>query len=91
MNQEKCCSNCSKWTSTKTVHCRFCGEELYKKERLIKESIEAQPDPFILPLIKISTNDGYLLVFGKRIIQTVQLVFFGIISILIWIASILPG
>ena len=91
MHKEKVCPNCDKWTSTKSSLCSYCGEELFKKERIIKESIEAQPDPFEIPLIKIHSKDGYLIVFGKRIIQSVQLVFFGIISILIWIASLMPG
>jgi len=77
--------------NSKLVHCSNCGYELYKKERITREAIEAQPDPFKIPFIPISTKDSYLIVFGKRIIQLVQLVFFGIISILIWIASILPG
>ena len=91
MQQEKLCTNCSKWTNSKFVNCTYCGEELYKKEREIKEAIQSQPDPFKIPFIPIHASDGYLLVFGKRIIQTVQFIFFGIISILIWIASILPG
>ena len=77
--------------SSKLVHCSNCGYELCKKERITREAIEAKPDPFKIPFIPISTKDSYLIVFGKRIIQLVQLVFFGIISILIWIASILPG
>jgi hypothetical protein len=77
--------------SSKLVYCSNCGYELYEKERITRQAIEAQPDPFKIPFIPISTKDSYLIVFGKRIIQLVQLVFFGIISILIWIASILPG
>ena len=91
MQQEKSCPNCAKWTNSKLVHCSYCGCELFQKERLIREAIGAQPDPFKIPFIPISSKDSYLIVFGKRIIQLVQLVFFGIISILIWIASILPG
>lgn len=91
MSGEKSCPNCKAWNSVKNIHCVDCGEELFKKERLSKEQIAAQPDPFKIPLIKINSEDGYLIVFGKRIIQTIQLVFFGILSLLIWIASILPG
>ncbi len=91
MKQEKICPECSKWTPSKSAICDFCGAELFKKERLLKESLEAQPDPFKIPLIKINEQDAYLIIFGKRIVQSVQIVFFGIISILIWIASILPG
>jgi hypothetical protein len=91
MSGEKSCPNCKTWNLAKNIHCVSCGEELFKKERLVKEQIESQPDPFKIPLIKINSEDGYLIVFGKRIIQTIQLVFFGILSLLIWIASILPG
>lgn len=88
---EKVCPNCKKWNAAKDVFCVNCGEELFKKERLSKEAIEAQPDPFKIPFIKINSKDGYLVVFGKRLIQFIQLIFFGVISILLWIASILPG
>lgn len=91
MHQEKLCPYCSNWTSSKSSLCSYCGEELFEKERLTREALDAQPDPFKMPLIKIYSKDGYLMVFGKRIIQFVQLVFFGIISLLIWIASLLPG
>ena len=91
MHQEKVCPNCDKWTNTISSLCSYCGEELFKKERMGKEALDAQSDPFKLPLISIHSKDGYLLVFGKRIIQLVQLVFFGIISLLIWIASLMPG
>lgn len=91
MHQEKLCPYCSNWTSSKSSLCSYCGEELFEKERLTREALDAQLDPFKMPLIKIYSKDGYLMVFGKRIIQFVQLVFFGIISLLIWIASLLPG
>ena len=61
------------------------------KERLQKETLNSKPDPFKIPLIKISSEDRYLVVFGKRIVQTVQLIYFGLISLLIWIGSIMPG
>ena len=41
------------------------------------------------PLVVVGI--GYILIFGKRMIQLVQIVFFGILSLLLWIASILPG
>ena len=91
MRTEKSCPNCKEWNKTRDVNCVSCGEELFKKERVVREQIESQPDPFKIPFIKINSEDGYLMVFGKRIIQTIQLVFFGILSILIWFASILPG
>lgn len=91
MSGEKSCPNCKKWNDSKQTHCVFCGAELYEKERLQRENLEANPDPFQIPLIKISTKDGYLMIFGKRVIQLVQIIFFGTISILLWIVSILPG
>ncbi|MDG1848988.1 MAG: hypothetical protein P8I82_00650 [Flavobacteriales bacterium] len=91
MSGEKSCPKCKQWNDTKDPYCVFCGAELFEKERRVKENLEANPDPFKVPLIKIDPKDGYLLVFGKRIIQLVQIVFFGILSLLLWIASILPG
>lgn len=91
MRGEKSCPVCREWNKTLDVYCVSCGEELFKKERLVQEKLEAHPDPFKIPLIKIHSQDGYLMVFGKRIIQFVQIIFFGIVSLLIWIASILPG
>jgi len=91
MSAEKSCPKCKEWNQAVDIHCVSCGEELFKKERKVKEELDALPDPFKLPLIKINSEDGYLMIFGKRIIQSIQLVFFGILSFLIWIASVLPG
>jgi hypothetical protein len=88
---EKLCPICKNWNSVKEVYCFRCGEELFKKERLTREVLEGQPNPFKIPFIKINDSDGYVMVFGKRLFQLVQLIFFGIISFLLWIASILPG
>ena len=73
MSGEKSCPKCKKWNDSKQTHCVFCGAELYEKERLQRENLEANPDPFQIPLIKINTKDGYLVVFGKRVIQLVQI------------------
>tara|TARA_B110000977_G_scaffold153355_1_gene194856 strand:+ start:54 stop:329 length:276 start_codon:yes stop_codon:yes gene_type:complete len=91
MRQEKLCVDCNNWTDSKLKSCRYCGVELFEKERINRQKIAAQPDPFKINLLKIYAKDSYLIIFGKRIIQFVQIVFFGIISILIWIASLLPG
>ena len=91
MRGEKSCPNCKRWNNAKEVHCIYCGAELFEKERQVREILEANPDPFKIPLVKIDSKDGYLLIFGKRMIQLVQIVFFGILSLLLWIASILPG
>ena len=91
MSREKSCPKCKEWNLEVDIHCKVCGEELFKKERLVKEGLDALPDPFKLPIIKINSDDGYLMILGKRIIQSIQLMFFGIISFLIWIASLLPG
>ena len=91
MISEKFCLKCKIWNKTKYLYCIECGEELFKKERLQKETLNSKPDPFKIPLIKISSEDRYLVVFGKRIVQTVQLIYFGLISLLIWIGSIMPG
>ena len=91
MFSEKICPKCKKWNKTQYLYCIKCGEELFKKERLQNESLKSKPDPFKIPLIKISSDDGYIVVFGKKIIQIIQLIFFGLISFLIWIGSIMPG
>ena len=91
MFSEKACPKCKAWNKTQYLNCIECGEELFKKERLQKEALNSKPDPFKIPLIKISYEDGYLVVFGKRIVQTIQLIYFGLISLFIWIGSIMPG
>ena len=91
MFSEKACPKCKAWNKAKYLNCIECGEELFKKERLQKEALNSKPDPFKIPLIKISSEDGYLVVFGKRIVQTIQLIYFVLISLFIWIGSIMPG
>ena len=91
MFSEKACPKCKVWNKVQYLNCIECGEELFKKERLQKEALNSKPDPFKIPLIKISSEDDYLVVFGKRIVQTVQLIYFVLISLFIWIGSIMPG
>ena len=55
MSGEKSCPKCKKWNDSKQTHCVFCGAELYEKERIQRENLEANPDPFQIPLIKINT------------------------------------
>ena len=91
MFSEKACPKCKTWNKTQYKYCIECSEELFKKERLQEEALNSKTDPFKFPFIKISSEDGYIVVFGKKIIQIIQLVFFSIISFLIWIGSIMPG
>ena len=41
MSGEKSCPKCKEWNEALGVHCISCGEELFKKERLVKENLDA--------------------------------------------------
>ena len=91
MRQEKLCVDCNNWTDSKLKSCRYCGVELFEKERINRQKIAAQSDPFKINLLKIYAKDSYLIILENVSFNSCKSFFFGIISILIWIASLLPG
>lgn len=91
---KKCpeCGKWSEWDHGTEDRCEHCGSLLSPRE--YEESQKPkEKDKFgmELNLIKIKEKDSPVLVFFKRIIQGFQLLFFGIVSFLVWLATAIAG
>jgi len=79
---QKKCEHCSMWTDGSIHNCAFCGgvlDEVYKKENSARKL--KLPEK---PIIRINLEDGPFTIFFKRIVQFHQLVFYWIVSIIIY-------
>ncbi len=93
----KKCPSCTEWVQwRRDIHecCPNCGDplsprELVEFQRKSEESEDAHS--MRLRLISIGDDDPFLLVILKRIVQGGQLLFFGIASFLVWLATIIVG
>lgn len=89
MNQKrihnKKCTACNQWTDGKQNTCSSCGEILDKEW---KKEIEKRKmvNPLALPLIKINPEDSLGMRIWKRVIHFHQLVFFMLVSWVVWFA-----
>lgn len=81
----KKCTTCSQWTDGKQHTCLYCGEELDKewKKEIAKRKLV---NPLALPIIKINPEDSLGLQIWKRIIHFHQLVFFMLVSWVVFFA-----
>jgi len=79
---QKKCEHCQMWTDGALHNCAFCGgvlDEVYKAENKARKL--KLPEK---PIIKIYPDDGIFTVVLKRIVQFNQLVFYWIVSIVIY-------
>ncbi len=93
----KKCPSCGEWTNwQRDIHasCPICDNPLSPRElNEFEQSKDKKKDSHSMEirLIPISPNDSALLVFLKRIVQGAQLLFFGIASFVVWLATIIAG
>lgn len=91
---KKCpeCGKWSKWNHNPDDKCEHCGSLLSPREyEESNKSVEEDKFGMELKLIQINEKDSSVLVFFKRIIQGFQLLFFGIVSFLVWLATAIAG
>lgn len=81
------CEHCDFWVDSKTDICPNCKNNIRGEER--KKNLERsnKPDPFKPRFIKINNYDNILIQFLKRIVQFGQLIFYAVVSFLIWVTT----
>ena len=84
MDQIKC-PHCGAWNSGKPEYCHSCNHE-FNKER--KEELEERKTwkDFSIPLIPITPDDHWLLKIIKQFIRINQLIFLGIVYVVVYFA-----
>lgn len=95
--QKKCphCHQWSSWNQKVDDTCQHCNGTLSPKELKEQKEEEARDksDNFgmELKLITINEDDHPLLKLAKRLIQGGQLLFFAIVSFVVWLATAIAG
>ena len=87
---EQKCEHCGEWTDGTEEYCQHCTKRL-NEERLKKEKIRHENTKFDIILIKIHPTDHPVIVFFKKIIQYIQIVYFAILTFILWLISMGPG
>lgn len=81
------CEHCGYWTNSKIENCPNCNNKIRANDRKNDLERSKRPDPFKPRFIKIKDNDNLIIQFLKRIVQFGQLVFYAIVSFLIWVTT----
>lgn len=80
--RERKCEHCNQWTDGNLDRCNYCGLVLDQETKKENEARKLKvPEP---PLIKINEDDHLLVKGFKRIVQFHQLVFYWIVTIVIY-------
>lgn len=93
---KKCpaCGQWSKWNQNFEDRCEHCGKLLAPVELKDQEEIQEMAEKnekFSISLVQIHPDDNFLVAGIKRVIQAFQLVFMGIVSFLVWLATAVAG
>ncbi|MGD1843866.1 MAG: hypothetical protein ACFB10_00555 [Salibacteraceae bacterium] len=81
------CEHCGLWTHGDRQTCNYCGEvtdERYKQEVSKRNKI----NPFEFRFVKIYAIDPWWLKSGKSFLYIAQLIFFAVVSVIVYLSSI---
>jgi RNA polymerase subunit RPABC4/transcription elongation factor Spt4 len=81
------CEHCGSWVDANKETCEVCGKVLRAKDKSETLKRSKVPDPLKPQLIKIHDSDSAVMKFFKKLVQVGQLVFYAIVSFLIWVTS----
>ncbi|MEZ4886114.1 MAG: hypothetical protein R3E32_15370 [Chitinophagales bacterium] len=87
---QKKCDVCGEWTDGNKYVCQHCGEimeEERHKQALKRESHSL----YDLGWVKIHPTDHLIVKALKRMILTVQVIYFGLLSFFIWLIAFLSS
>ncbi|GCD76809.1 hypothetical protein JCM31826_02910 [Thermaurantimonas aggregans] len=80
------CSNCKQWTDNDKKHCLFCGFEHHKQQKIEREHLKKPLDAGF-PFIKIQQTDPIFIKAGKGVVLFFQIIVYGIVSLIMYLAS----
>ena len=87
------CEHCGEWVSPKNETCSNCGKKLREKEKQKEQESKAKrlKDSLEPQLIEINEYDNLIVKFFKHIFRLGQMVFYAIITFLVWLSSWIIG
>ncbi len=81
------CEHCGEWVDAKLEQCNYCGKTLREEEKKEAYSSKRLKDSLEPQLITIDDDDHPVLKIAKRIVQLGQVIFYAIITFLVWVTS----
>lgn len=87
---EKKCDMCGEWTDGNKYVCSHCGEIMEEEhhEQALKRESQSLAD---LGWVHLHDDDHFFVRIIKRIILTVQVIYFGLLSFFIWLIAFLSS
>ncbi|MFK7908734.1 MAG: hypothetical protein AB8B69_26635 [Chitinophagales bacterium] len=87
---QKKCDLCERWTDGNKYVCQHCGE-IMEENHLKEESKREQQSIFDMGWVTINPTDHLIIRGLKRVILTVQVIYFGFLSFFIWLIAFLSS
>ncbi len=95
----KKCKNCeswSPWNQQLNDTCHFCSQLLDEEAFLAQAKTEAEanerkPYGMNMDLNQINPTDSFLVKTGKRFIQAIQISFIAVLSVILWVLTMVAG
>ena len=85
------CDHCHQWTDGHKAFCSHCGEMLTEIQLEYERQKRTEDADLRHLLININPDDPIIIRFFKRIIRTVQIIFFALLSFMMWLIAMTPG
>ena len=80
------CDHCNQWTPGHLEHCQKCGKLLRSVDKMEVDKRKKLGD--LKPkLVKIYPSDEWYIVMGKHVIRFGQVLFYIIVSVVVWVTS----
>ena len=80
------CPRCTNWTPGHLEHCQHC-QFLLREEELREQQQRSLKGDLKPRLIEIPSSDPVIIKFGKHIVRFGQVIFYVIVSFLIWFTT----
>ena len=87
MSHQIKCEHCGEWTDPSLDKCTYCGKTLREEEKKVKASSNRLKDSLEPQLITINDDDHPIVKLFKRVVQLGQMIFYAIITFLVWVTS----
>lgn len=87
---QKKCDVCGEWSDGNKYVCSHCGE-IMEEERLKEKSKREKQTVFDVAWVTIQPTDHLIVKAVKRVILTVQVIYFGLLSFFIWMIAMISS
>lgn len=89
-NWQKKCDRCGKWSDGNKYACEHCGEIM--EEELLDAKVKREKETkFDIAWVKIDPNEPFLVRAFKRVVLTVQFIYFSFLSFFISLIAFLSS